>query len=61
MINENNYSSEDCIGIIRIFLIKAKRILNLKKMTKLIIILKNLFQIINLQYFGKIKILLWNN
>ena len=31
MINENNYSSEDCIGIVRIFLIKAKRILHLKK------------------------------
>ena len=35
MINENNYSSEDCIGIIRIFLIKAKRILHLKKMNEI--------------------------
>ncbi len=35
MINENNYSSEDCIGIIRIFLIKAKRILRLKTMDEI--------------------------
>ncbi len=35
IINENNYSSEDCIGIIRIFLIKAKRILRLKKMNEI--------------------------
>ena len=35
MINENNYSSEDCIGIIRIFLIKAKRILHLIKMNEI--------------------------
>ena len=35
MINENNYSSEDCIGIVRIFLIKAKRILHLKKMNEI--------------------------
>ena len=35
MLNENNYSSEDCIGIIRVFLIKAKRILRLKKIDKI--------------------------
>ncbi len=35
ILNENNYSSEDCIGIIRVFLIKAKRILRLKKIDKI--------------------------
>ena len=29
ILNENNYSSEDCILIIRTFLLKSKRILNL--------------------------------
>ena len=32
IINENNFSSEDCITIIRVFLAKAKRIFALKKM-----------------------------
>lgn len=31
ILNENNYSSEDCIAIIRILLIKSKKILNLSK------------------------------
>jgi DNA polymerase-3 subunit delta len=31
ILNENNYSSEDCILILRTMLIKAKRLLNLKK------------------------------
>tara|TARA_Y100000590_G_scaffold376659_1_gene442367 strand:+ start:2276 stop:3265 length:990 start_codon:yes stop_codon:yes gene_type:complete len=30
ILNENNYSSEDCVTIIRTFLLKSKRILNLK-------------------------------
>ena len=34
IINENNFTSEDCVTIIRIFLNKAKRILVLKKMEK---------------------------
>ena len=34
IINENNFTSEDCVTIIRIFLNKAKRILILKKMEK---------------------------
>ena len=34
IINENNFSSEDCISIIRIFLAKSKRLLVLKKMNK---------------------------
>ncbi len=34
IINENNFSSEDCVAIIRIFLSKAKRIFALKKMEK---------------------------
>ena len=32
IINENNFSADDCIAIIRIFLNKAKRIFALKKM-----------------------------
>ena len=32
IINENNFTSEDCVTIIRIFLNKAKRIFELKKM-----------------------------
>ena len=32
IINENNFSSEDCVAIIRIFLSKAKRIMALKRM-----------------------------
>ncbi len=32
IINENNFSSEDCVAIIRVFLAKAKRIFALKKM-----------------------------
>ena len=32
IINENNFSSEDCVAIIRIFLAKAKRIFALKTM-----------------------------
>ena len=32
IINENNFSSEDCVAIIRIFLSKAKRIMALKQM-----------------------------
>ena len=32
IINENNFSSEDCVAIIRIFLAKAKRIFTLKTM-----------------------------
>ena len=32
IINENNFSSEDCVAIIRIFLTKAKRIFALKTM-----------------------------
>jgi DNA polymerase III, delta subunit len=35
IINENNYTSEDCISIIRVFLIKAKRILRLKKINEI--------------------------
>tara|TARA_B100000029_G_scaffold320165_1_gene312527 strand:+ start:7190 stop:8173 length:984 start_codon:yes stop_codon:yes gene_type:complete len=31
ILNENNYSTEDCIVIIRTLLLKSKRILNLKK------------------------------
>ena len=34
IINENNFSSEDCVAIVRIFLNKAKRIFALKKMEK---------------------------
>ena len=34
ILNENNYSLEDCILIIRTFLIKAKRLLKLRKMFK---------------------------
>jgi DNA polymerase III, delta subunit len=34
IINENNFSSEDCVAIIRIFLAKAKRIFALKTMGK---------------------------
>ena len=34
IINENNFSSEDCVAIIRIFLNKAKRIFALKTMEK---------------------------
>ena len=34
IINENNFSSDDCVAIIRIFLSKAKRIFALKKMEK---------------------------
>ena len=34
IINENNFSSEDCVAIIRIFLGKAKRIFALKTMEK---------------------------
>ena len=34
IINENNFSSEDCVAIIRIFLSKAKRIFALKTMEK---------------------------
>ena len=29
MLNENNFSNEDCIIILRTFLLKAKKILNL--------------------------------
>ena len=32
IINENNFSSEDCVAIVRIFLNKARRIFALKKM-----------------------------
>ncbi len=32
IVNENNFSSEDCVAIIRIFLAKAKRIFALKTM-----------------------------
>ena len=34
IFNENNYSSEDCILILRTLLIKSKRLLKLKKETK---------------------------
>jgi len=34
IINENNFSSEDCVAIIRIFLTKAKRIFALKNMER---------------------------
>ena len=34
IINENNFSSEDCIAIIRVFMNKAKRILSLIKMNE---------------------------
>tara|TARA_Y100001935_G_scaffold171314_1_gene141348 strand:+ start:3288 stop:4280 length:993 start_codon:yes stop_codon:yes gene_type:complete len=34
IINENNFSSEDCIAIIRVFMNKAKRILSLMKMNE---------------------------
>lgn len=34
IINENNFSSEDCVAIIRVFLSKAKRIFALKTMEK---------------------------
>ena len=34
IINENNFSSEDCVAIIRILLAKAKRILAIKNMEK---------------------------
>ncbi len=32
IINENNFSSEDCVSIVRIFLAKSKRLLLLKQM-----------------------------
>ena len=34
ILNENNYSTEDCILIIKTFLIKAKRLNKLKSQTK---------------------------
>ena len=34
ILNENNYSSEDCILIIKTLLIKAKRLNNLQNQTK---------------------------
>ena len=34
ILNENNYSSEDCLLIIRTFLIKLKRLLDLKLKTE---------------------------
>ncbi len=34
IINENNFSSEDCVAIVRTFLSKAKRIFTLKTMEK---------------------------
>tara|TARA_B100001057_G_scaffold190014_1_gene190776 strand:- start:47 stop:1039 length:993 start_codon:yes stop_codon:yes gene_type:complete len=34
IINENNFSSEDCVTIVRIFLAKAKRIFELKKIER---------------------------
>ena len=35
VLNENNYSSEDCIAVLRTMLIKAKRLLKLKEASKI--------------------------
>ena len=45
ILNENNYSSDDCILILRTMLIKAKRLLKLKKEVENS---KNIDQIISL-------------
>ncbi len=34
IINENNFSQEDCVAIIRVFLAKARRILSIREMTE---------------------------
>ena len=56
ILNENNYATEDCFLILRIFLQKIKKIINLLEKKKMREILIKLLVNISLQYFGKINL-----
>ena len=56
IFNENKFNSEDCILILRTFLIKLKRLIKLQEnINTKIKILIVLFHLISHQYFGKKK------
>ena len=56
ILNENNYSTEDCIIILRTFLSKAKRVLNLAIQYEQNKNISKTIDTANHQYFGKIRI-----
>ena len=55
IFNENIFSLDDCILIIRTLLMKSKRLLELKKVQRTNKNLDEIITVTNHQFFGKIK------
>ena len=53
MLNENNYTNEDCVLILRTILNKSKRLLNIIEENNKTKILTKLYPPIDLLFFGR--------